>query len=164
MSLLHNSFDEIDSESNGLFNDLSQIMPIDELNELDDLIDSFPFNKSKKKIKRENRLIPKFNIIKQKRKDKEDNIRKKIKASFHKALRKIINQKLKEIGSKYLLCPLPSSFICDISKKTNFEVMQLTYEELFDYAFNKYKNIDGKEYLIKRRMKIIMQIVILLIL
>ena len=151
MSSLLNSFDEINSESNGLIDDLSQIIPINELNDLNDLIDSFPFNKSENKIKRENRMIPKFNIIKQKRKDKEDNIRKKIKANFHKALRKIINKKLKEIGAKYLLNPFPSSFISDISKKTNFEVMQLTYEELFDYAYNKYKNIDGKEYIIKRR-------------
>ena len=148
MSSLTNSFNGINSESNRMVSDLSQTIQI---NELKELIDSYPFNKSENKIKIENSMRPKFNIIKQKRKDKEDNIRKKIKASFHKALRKIINQKLKEIGSKYLLSPLPSSFICDICKKTNFEVMQLTYEELFDYAYNKYKYIDGKEYIIKRK-------------
>ena len=148
MSSLTNSFNGINSESNRMVSDLSQTIQI---NELKELIDSYPFNKSENKIKIENSMRPKFNIIKQKRKDKEDNIRKKIKASFHKALRKIINKKLKEIGSKYLLNPFPSSFICDISKKTNFEVMQLTYEELFDYAYNKYKYIDGKEYIIKRK-------------
>ena len=148
MSSLTNSFNGINSESNRMVSDLSQTIQI---NELKELIDSYPFNKSENKIKIENSMRPKFNIIKQKRKDKEDNIRKKIKASFHKALRKIINQKLKLIGSKYLLNPFPSSFICDISKKTNFEVMQLTYEELFDYAYNKYKYIDGKEYIIKRK-------------
>ena len=148
MSSLTNSFNGINSESKRMVSDLSQTIQI---NELKELIDSYPFNKSENKIKIENSMRPKFNIIKQKRKDKEDNIRKKIKASFHKALRKIINQKLKEIGSKYLFNPFPSSFICDISKKTNFEVMQLTYEELFDYAYNKYKYIDGKEYIIKRK-------------
>ena len=148
MSSLTNSFHEINSEHNRMLSDSSQTIQI---NELKELTDSFPFNKSEKQIKRENKLSPKFNIAKQKRKDKEDNIRKKIKSGFHKAIRKIINRKLIEIGSKYLLSPFPSSFICDISKKTNFEVMQLTYEELFDYAYNKYKNIEGKEYIIKRK-------------
>ena len=29
--------------------------------------------------------------------------------------------------------------------------MELTYEHLFDYTYDKYKNIEGKEYIIKRR-------------
>ena len=29
--------------------------------------------------------------------------------------------------------------------------MELTYEQLFDYAYDKYKNIEGKEYIMKKR-------------
>ena len=148
MALLINIFDKMNYESDESSYNLSKTI---HLNELEDLLNSFPFKNPKNEIKKENGSIPKFINAKRKRKEKEDNIRKKIKAGFHKALRKIINQKLKEIGSKYLFNPFPSSFICDISKKTNFEVMQLTYEELFDYAYNKYKYIDGKEYIIKRK-------------
>ena len=145
MSLVTNPFDQMNSESDEFSCNLSKTIPINELE------DSYPFNNSEKKIKREKGLNPKFIISKQKRKDKEDNIRKKIKAGFHKAIRKNINERIKEFGSKYLLSPFPLSFICDISKETNFEIMQLTYEQLFDYTFNKYKNIGGKEYIIKKR-------------
>ena len=148
MSSSTNSFSGINSESDGLINDLSKTIS---LKESEDFLKAYPFTKSETKTKRKNGTFPKFDIIKKKRKDKEDNIRKKIKANFHKAIRKIINRKLKENGSKYLLDSFPSSFICDISKKTNFEVMELTYEQLFDYAYNKYKNIDGKDYIIKRK-------------
>ena len=148
MSLLTNPFEEINSESDELPYNLSQTIPI---NELEDLVDSYPFDNQEKKIIRENGSIPKFIITKQKRKDNEDNIRKKIKAGFHKAIRKNINERLIQFGSKYLLNPFPLSFISDISKKTNFEIMQLTYEQLFDYAYNKYKNIEGKEYIMKKR-------------
>ena len=148
MSSSTNSFSGINSESDGLINDLSKTIS---LKESEDFLKAYPFTKSETKRKRKNGTFPKFDIIKKKRKDKEDNIRKKIKANFHKAIRKIINRKLKENGSKYLLYSFPSSFICDISKKTNFEVMELTYEQLFDYAYNKYKNIDGKDYIIRRK-------------
>ena len=148
MSLLTNPFEEMNSESDELPYNLSQTIPI---NELEDLVDSYPFDNQEKKIKRENGSIPKFIITKQKRKDDEDNIRKKIKAGFHKAIRKNINERLIQFGSKYLLNPFPLCFISDISKKTNFEIMQLTYEQLFDYAYNKYKNIEGKEYIMKKR-------------
>ena len=148
MSLLTNPFEEMNSESDELPYNLSQTIPI---NELEDKVDSYPFNNPEKKLKKENGSIQKFIITKHKRKEKEDNIRKKIKAGFHKAIRKNINERIKEFGSKYLLSPFPLSFICDISKETNFEIMQLTYEQLFDYTFNKYKNIGGKEYIIKKR-------------
>ena len=148
MALLINIFDKMNYESDESSYNLSKTI---HLNELEDLLNSFPFKNPKNEIKKENGSIPKFINAKRKRKEKEDNIRKKIKAGFHKALRKNINTRLKEFGSKYLLGPFPSSFICDISRKTNFEVMQLTFEQLFDYTYNKYKNIEGKEYIIKRR-------------
>ena len=63
MSSLTNSFNGINSESNRMVSDLSQTIQI---NELKELIDSYPFNKSENKIKIENSMRPKFNIIKQK--------------------------------------------------------------------------------------------------
>ena len=148
MALLINIFDKMNYESDESSYNLSKTI---HLNELEDLLNSFPFKNPKNEIKKENGSIPKFINAKRKRKEKEDNIRKKIKAGFHKAIRKNINERIKEFGSKYLLSPFPLSFICDISKETNFEIMQLTYEQLFDYTFNKYKNIGGKEYIIKKR-------------
>ena len=91
----------------------------------------------------------KFDIIKKTaakhRKEKEDNIRKKIKAHFHKKLRKIINNLLKESGAKYTFETFPQNFISDISKKSNFEVLNLTYEEMFDFTYQKIINKNKKE-------------------
>ena len=63
----------------------------------------------------------KFEVIKKtkekQRKEKDDNIRKKIKSGFIKKLREIINNLLKKAGSKYTFESLPQIFIADISKK-----------------------------------------------
>ena len=91
--------------------------------------------------------------MKKKRKEKEDNIRKKLKANFHKKLKKIINNLLNESGAKYTFETLPQIFISDISQKTNFEVLNLTYEEIFDYSYQKIINENPKKplpYRIKR--------------
>ena len=86
----------------------------------------------------------KFEVIKKtkekQRKEKDDNIRKKIKSGFIKKLREIINNLLKKAGSKYTFESLPQIFIADISKKTNFEVMNLKYEEIFDYSYQQIIN------------------------
>jgi hypothetical protein len=86
----------------------------------------------------------KFDIIKKtkekQRKEKEDDIRKKIKTGFLKKLKEIINNLLKKAGSKYIFESLPQIFIADISKKTNFEVMNLKYEEIFDYSYQQIIN------------------------
>ena len=52
-----------------------------------------------------------------KRKYKPDDIRKKIKARFHKAIKNIINENLKKAGSKYYFSFLPQIFISSISRK-----------------------------------------------
>ena len=91
--------------------------------------------------------------VEKQRKEKEDNIRKKIKANFHKKLKKIINNLLNESGAKYTFETLPQIFISDISKKTNFEVLNLTYAEIFDYSYQKIINENPKKllpYIIKR--------------
>ena len=69
---------------------------------------------------------------KKKRKFKPDDIRKKIKARFHKVIKNIINSKLKNAGSKKLFDFLPQSFITNITIKLNNQAMDLTYEKLIE--------------------------------
>ena len=88
-----------------------------------------------------------------KRKNKEDNIRKKLKTHFHNYIRKNININLLKVGSKRLFENFPQSFIADISRKTNNEVMKLTYGELFEYIKRKLyeeNNLIKEEYQKKR--------------
>jgi len=117
----------------------NNILNIISLNEFNDVNTCYPFTIKKLANNTLNNI--KFEIIKnnnnvKKRKDKEDNIRKKIKSGFLKKLRNIINNLLKTSGSKYTFEALPLHFIGDISKKTNFEVMNLTYEEIFNYTYH----------------------------
>lgn len=117
----------------------NNILNIISLNEFNDVNTCYPFTSKKLANSTLNNI--KFEIIKnnnnvKKRKDKEDNIRKKIKSGFLKKLRNKINNLLKNSGSKYTFEALPLHFIEDISKKTNFEVMNLTYEEIFNYTYH----------------------------
>ena len=82
--------------------------------------------------------------VKKKRKSKPDNIRKKIKARFHKAIKNILNENLIKAGSEELFDFMPQSFIGNISKKVNSRVMNFTFKELLSYDFNKDIN---KEYI-----------------
>ena len=141
---------EIDSYSDASFGNSYRIIPLDEIEDLSD--DVYPFTPNEYHIINSKEKFEKFNVVK--RKYKEDDIRKKIKSSFHKYLRKIINDKLKKSDSIYLLESLPQNFIADISRKTNYEVMNLTYEQLFDYAYNQLityagKNHEGKKHIEK---------------
>ena len=81
---------------------------------------------------------------KKRRKFKPDNIRKKIKAKFHKDLKNIINKKLKFANSKKLFELLPQNFITNITIKLNQQAMNLTYEEII--TNNWLGDIDGREY------------------
>jgi hypothetical protein len=93
--------------------------------------------------------------VKKKRKFKPDDIRKKIKARFHKTIKNIINENLKKAGSKELFDFLPQCFIGNVSKKTNSRCFELTYKELLSTNFlielNKedYRNskVDQNKYL-----------------
>ena len=67
---------------------------------------------------------------------KKDNMRKKIKSSFHKYIRLDINNNLKKAGSKNIFEILPQHFIADISKKTNFRAIQYTYADLFKFTYD----------------------------
>ena len=117
----------------------NNILNIISLNEFNDVNTCYPFTSKKLANSTLNNIkfeITKNNNNAKKRKDKEDNIRKKIKSGFLKKLRNIINNLLKNSGSKYTFESLPLHFIEDISKKTNFEVMNLTYEEIFNYTYH----------------------------
>ena len=112
-------------------------------------------NKNSKKVKTKKIFLQippkpkkkKKNI--QKRKENSDNIRKKIKARFLKALRNAINQKLKKAGSKYIFQLLPQSFITNLSKDKNRKILNLTLKEIFLKNFNdkeKGKKTDYNKY------------------
>ena len=79
-----------------------------------------------------------------KRKYKPDDIRKKIKARFHKAIKNIINENLKKAGSKYYFSFLPQIFISSISRQKNHQVLDLTYRQLLETDF--VSNIDEVKY------------------
>lgn len=69
---------------------------------------------------------------KKKRKFKPDDIRKKIKARFHKVIKNIINAKLKKVNSKKLFDFFPQCFITNITIKLNNNSLNKTYEELIE--------------------------------
>ena len=85
---------------------------------------------------------------KKKRKFKPDDIRKKIKAKFHKTTKNIINSKLKQAGTVKLFDFLPQSFITNVSIKLNNQSLGLTYEELIlkDYSSESYTKADRNKY------------------
>ena len=99
--------------------------------------------------------------VKKKRKYKPDDIRKKIKARFHKTIKNIINENLKKAGSKELFDFFPQCFIGNISKKLNSACFELTYKELLSTNFivelNKegYKNskVDQNKY--KKNLRVL---------
>lgn len=84
-----------------------------------------------------------------KRKGNADNIRKKIKARFLKALLNRVNKRLKFAGSKKYFKNLPQKFVSNISKKPNKVAFDLSFKELFSQNYFKGKtmsNIDSKKY------------------
>ena len=79
----------------------------------------------------------KIKKLKKTREFKSDDIRKKIKGKFHKALKDIINHNLKKAGSKELLSYISRYFTGNISKEFNKQYMNITYEELLSIDFSK---------------------------
>ena len=155
-SLLNLSFEEMSSISDN-YSDL--YTPKITLAEEGEINNFFPFNKPESKkteIKGSSEIFNViFNVTKKKRKEKGDNIRKKIKRFFHKYLRKVINTKLERAGSKYFFESFSQIFISDITLKTNFKVMELTYEQLLIYTYNQEinddKNDKAKDYIHKSK-------------
>ena len=89
-----------------------------------------------------------------KRKYKPDDIRKKIKARFHKSIKNIINDNLRKAGSKMLFTYLPQVFISSITKEKNRNVLNLSFREILqkdfvseaDNKIYKNKNVDIAKY------------------
>jgi len=151
-ALISKSIDEIYSNFD---NNYANYTPKISLIEEEEINFSFPFNQPEFKELKAKPTSGIFNVTKKKRKEKGDNIRKKVKTFFHKYLRKVINKRLEGAGSKYFFEAFPQIFITDITLKTNYEVMELTYEQLFNYTYNleindekMYKN---KDYINKRK-------------
>lgn len=116
--------------------------------------ETFPFTE-RAGIERFLEIMKLFDIFKEnkdkKRKEKPDNIRKKIKAYVFKILKKIINKKLKDAGVKnHSFESLPQSFIADVTLKTNNEILHLSYEEIFEYSYQLlFKDIKKRKYIRK---------------
>jgi hypothetical protein len=84
------------------------------------------------------------NKLKHTRKYKPDDIRKKIKARFHKSIKNIINDNLRKAGSKKLFTYLPQVFISSITKEKNRNVLNLSFREILQKDF--VSEADGKNY------------------
>ena len=82
---------------------------------------------------------------KKNRKYYSDNIRKKIKARFLKALKCAINKRLKNAGSKCLFNYLPQSFVADVAKEGNKEILDMTFKEVFSKDFTENEDIVDKK-------------------
>lgn len=101
------------------------------------------------------------NRLKHKRKYKPDDIRKKIKARFHKAIKNIINENLRKAGSKHLFSFLPQVFISSIARDKNHQVLNLTYREILEKDFisqideKKYKNKNVDESKYKNNLRVL---------
>ena len=85
-----------------------------------------------------------LNKLKHKRKYKPDDIRKKIKARFHKSIKNIINENLRKAGSKKLFTFLPQVFISSISREKNRRVLNLSFRDLLQKNF--VNDVDEKKY------------------
>ena len=92
-----------------------------------------------------------------KRKEKPDDIRKKIKSRFLKTLKNGINRMLENANSKMFFDYLPQSFVVDVSRQANKPIMNMKLKDLllFECVYNyvdyqKYEhNIEVIDYLNK---------------
>ena len=90
-----------------------------------------------------------INRKKHKRKYKPDDIRKKIKARFHKSIKNIINENLRKAGSRKVFTFLPQTFVSSISREKNKEIFNLSLRELLQMNFVN-DNEEEKKYQNKR--------------
>lgn len=104
-----------------------------------------PGNKDKYSRKLINSILEKeININLQQRSKKRqdrkydlDNIRRKIKTRFLRALRKSLNKRLKLAGSKLLFNYLSHDFTQNVTKEENRDVLDKTFKEVYTKDFNK---------------------------
>ena len=78
-----------------------------------------------------NEILVDGHQLRKSRKENADNIRKKIKAKFLKALKTKLNEKLKSAGSIYFFDSLPQIFISNTSILINSSVLNLTLEQMY---------------------------------
>ena len=102
-----------------------------------------PAKKNKENFKEDTKVIFKIVNDKKQRKYKPDNIRKKIKIKFFKALRHCINNKLKEENKNLKLEYLPQNFVSNATKKVNKPMLNKTLEEII--IENKVNNSEKEE-------------------
>ena len=86
---------------------------------------------------KEEYFFPKKSKQRKGRKDSNDNIRKKIKARFLKALKDRVNKLLSLVGSKKIFNYLQHEFVSNITKEMNRGVLDLTFKELYSRNFCK---------------------------
>ena len=80
------------------------------------------------------------------RRENQDNIRRKIKRGFlNNGLIKKINEILKNNGIGYFFEKFPQYFVCDVTRKTNNALMNMTLEEIFEKK-ELYKEVELKYY------------------
>ena len=135
-------------------NDISSLLK-EELKE-EEKINNEPNKIFNMKFITEKYYIDKNGKKKKKRKErkyKSDDIRKKIKIKFHKTLKNILNNNLKNAGAKKLFKFIPQAFLGNVSQKLNFKYLDYTYKELLlnDFTLNKNdyktKKIDYNNYI-----------------
>ena len=103
---------------------------------------NFILNEEEIEIKKENKNTSKLEQKRKRRprKENKDNIRRKIKRGFlNSGVIQKLNQKLKDIGSNLYFMRFPQSFVSDIFRKSNREVVNMTLREIFE---NRNINVD----------------------
>ena len=146
MSYPSNSFNEEKSYLDDYSHIFEECLPLDENVDSIKKEKSYNSNKTNKSTK--------FIITKKgTRKSKGDDILKKHKAKFHKKLRNDLNDKLIKAGSEKTFESFPQFFITDVTKETNYSLMNLKYGELFEYIHKKLSN-DNESNKIKKVDKV----------
>lgn len=79
------------------------------------------------------------------RKYNSDNIRRKIKHRFHKALKNAVNRLLKEAKSEYQFKTLSIKSIQNINKKKNKEILNMTFKQIYSKDFGYSEKITSKK-------------------
>lgn len=87
--------------------------------------------------------ITTINSTKTLRKERTDNIRKKIQGHFFRDLIQLLNQKLRKAGASILFIPLPQNFIINTTRKIKGQIIGKTWSEILRLSEN-YQG-DGKK-------------------
>ena len=101
--------------------------------EIKSLFTNIENEESNSNINDENFLKRKRYPQKRRRRENQDNIRKKIKRGFlNKALITKINDILKSNDIAFYLEKFPQNLVCDVTKKTNKDLIDMTLEQIFE--------------------------------